>query len=968
MYTLIRQAYKHYMRKEEFYIIIVGLDNAGKTTLLERIKSIFTGVAGLPPEKIAPTIGLNIGKIDLENRNYNFWDLGGQTDLQTIWPKYYAECHAIIFVVDSTDRERIEEVQQVFEKVITNDEVEGVPVLMLANKQDVDLALRVEDIKEIFNNIAVKLGARDSKVLPCCALSGILYEPPTKSSTMPLDPLDAPAPAAKNVIPPRPIQDDLRIANERYLRAHPEIKEMLDYFVQRCLLERPDSVLTFAATAMTQQQPVQMPQSSSRMSARRQSQQSQQGHHHHQQQQHTHEHQRQRQRTTSTSGLSAASDRSDRSDGTASTVSTLTFELSNTYILPEPFLVFCPFNCDDQTPFSRVHPLLDHLLSAHGIKIQDVGVVAGVMAQYLDHWAKRVEQTESMSKALEEFHDSVVEQQTAAAAVAVPSAEGESLLSAKLAKTGHVSRRIALTLGQDDDGQDKQLRQRLTKDKLAEVLKVQEKERKEEAHLPRKCLFCKTVCDSRSALFKHMFSVHSFNIGLPDNLVYVSHFLDTLSEKLSNLQCLYCERTFKSSAVLRKHMRKKRHFRISPRNKEYDRFYVVNYLEPGKNWETLTSTEHYFSSDDDNNNGGGRRHHYQQQNGHRGNHRSANGRRGAPGAPSLTGSNGNNNNNNNRTGGTVYSYAGTGTSLPTLGTSFNTLRSFMTHATNNLLNGDDDDNGDGEKESWSDWDDEMESEPCQCLFCDQVVKGGGDGCVAHMKESHAFDLKQVQSDMGLTIYQTIILINYIRKATSTHQCPTCLDADPASATSFATLAELSEHITSQGCVAKLPRPPTSVSVNIETPSTVEARQHQVFGTADELRQVAQVVSSLNAADAPPAVPSLPAAAPVAAAPMSWASAASGSSSSAAAAAAATSTSAAATDSNAQERMQRVRGFGDTVVVVKGLLGNTASSTAATADAPAAGQFWSDPQYLFPTYEGDPLLTYSGLDQDSDDEW
>ncbi|KAJ3078915.1 hypothetical protein HK102_004137, partial [Quaeritorhiza haematococci] len=164
--------YKWYTQKEEFYVIILGLDNAGKTTLLERIKSQYLGIQGLPPEKIAPTVGLNIGKIDISRTRINFWDLGGQRELHSIWEKYYTECHAIVFVVDSTDQERIEEVKKTFENVITNDHVEGVPVLMLANKQDVNGALKVHDIKEIFNPIAVQLGARDSKVLSVSALRG----------------------------------------------------------------------------------------------------------------------------------------------------------------------------------------------------------------------------------------------------------------------------------------------------------------------------------------------------------------------------------------------------------------------------------------------------------------------------------------------------------------------------------------------------------------------------------------------------------------------------------------------------------------------------------------------------------------------------------------------------------------------------------------------------------------------------
>ncbi|CAG8574273.1 6781_t:CDS:2, partial [Scutellospora calospora] len=155
MYTLLSGFHKYLTRREEFYIVILGLDNAGKTTLLERIKSIFLGIMGLSPDRIAPTVGLN-----------------RQRELHGIWEKYYSECHAIIFVVDSTDKERIEECKEIFERIITNEEVEGVPVLMLANKQDLPNSLKVEEIKEIFNKIALKLGARDSRVLPISALGG----------------------------------------------------------------------------------------------------------------------------------------------------------------------------------------------------------------------------------------------------------------------------------------------------------------------------------------------------------------------------------------------------------------------------------------------------------------------------------------------------------------------------------------------------------------------------------------------------------------------------------------------------------------------------------------------------------------------------------------------------------------------------------------------------------------------------
>ena len=57
--------------------------------------------------KITTTVGLNIGKIDIAGIRLNFWDLGGQEELQSLWDKYYAESHAVIYIVDSSDRDRI---------------------------------------------------------------------------------------------------------------------------------------------------------------------------------------------------------------------------------------------------------------------------------------------------------------------------------------------------------------------------------------------------------------------------------------------------------------------------------------------------------------------------------------------------------------------------------------------------------------------------------------------------------------------------------------------------------------------------------------------------------------------------------------------------------------------------------------------------------------------------------------------
>ncbi|XP_052251294.1 zinc finger protein 277-like isoform X2 [Dreissena polymorpha] len=151
-------------------------------------------------------------------------------------------------------------------------------------------------------------------------------------------------------------------------------------------------------------------------------------------------------------------------------------------------------------------------------------------------------------------------------------------------------------LKQGDDGyyllsdvhpEDKELRDFLQKRKLEFVLISQQRER-EDTSFCRDCLFCREhFTGNRSAMLNHMAKDHAFSIGQPDNLVFTDEFLDVLQEKLNSLQCLYCEKTFRDKDVLKEHMRKKQHRKINPKNTIYDKFYVINYLELGKNWEKI---------------------------------------------------------------------------------------------------------------------------------------------------------------------------------------------------------------------------------------------------------------------------------------------------------------------------------------------------------------------------------------------
>ncbi|CAG8527827.1 1434_t:CDS:2 [Ambispora leptoticha] len=225
--------------------------------------------------------------------------------------------------------------------------------------------------------------------------------------------------------------------------------------------------------------------------------------------------------------------------------------------------ILCPFkNCPLEQPILNSTALSEHLKEQHKLVFINLQHVYMILERYLEYWSQKIIEhgIENTGAILDKDNSFFI-------------IDPETLT------------------------EDKTLRENLQLEKLNEVLQIQARERDKEAKEERKCLFCKNICQNRSILFRHMFSEHNFNIGLPDNLVNVNEFLYILDQKLTNLQCLYCEKIFTSPAVLRKHMRKKKHFKINSRNRIYDRFYIINYLEPGKNWENYENEK--YESDED---------------------------------------------------------------------------------------------------------------------------------------------------------------------------------------------------------------------------------------------------------------------------------------------------------------------------------------------------------------------------------
>ena len=95
------QALQAFFRRQQLRLLVIGLDKAGKTTMMERLKTRLSAMPGLDSDKILPTVGLNVAHLDAFGVELLVWDLGGQAGLRSIWDKYFADSHGLIFVVDT---------------------------------------------------------------------------------------------------------------------------------------------------------------------------------------------------------------------------------------------------------------------------------------------------------------------------------------------------------------------------------------------------------------------------------------------------------------------------------------------------------------------------------------------------------------------------------------------------------------------------------------------------------------------------------------------------------------------------------------------------------------------------------------------------------------------------------------------------------------------------------------------------
>ena len=149
--------------RNNFKIIILGMQNAGKTTILYRL-SLGQVV------KTSPTIGSNVEELTYNNVKFQAWDLGGQESIRSVWDVYYMNTDAVVYVIDSQDDEYFEESKAQFHKLLKNQTLKNATILIFANKQDLQGA---KDVNKLIQDYEFfKIREHVWHIQPCSALKG----------------------------------------------------------------------------------------------------------------------------------------------------------------------------------------------------------------------------------------------------------------------------------------------------------------------------------------------------------------------------------------------------------------------------------------------------------------------------------------------------------------------------------------------------------------------------------------------------------------------------------------------------------------------------------------------------------------------------------------------------------------------------------------------------------------------------
>ncbi|KAL5488384.1 ARL2 [Sanghuangporus weigelae] len=202
--TIIR---KNRMKEKEMRILFLGLDNAGKTTILKKLNNEDV-------MSVSPTLGFNIKTFIHGRYTLNIWDVGGQRTLRPYWRNYFEQTDAVVWVVDSSDRMRMSDCKEELYKLLTEDRLAGASLLIFANKQDISGAMTSTEIRDTLGLPSIR--SHSWRIWSCSAMTGenlvegldwvvgdvaqrlyystTVVQPPTSSSIATMVPESTPAP------------------------------------------------------------------------------------------------------------------------------------------------------------------------------------------------------------------------------------------------------------------------------------------------------------------------------------------------------------------------------------------------------------------------------------------------------------------------------------------------------------------------------------------------------------------------------------------------------------------------------------------------------------------------------------------------------------------------------------------------------------------------------------------------------
>lgn len=178
MFSLVKGFYDELTFVRERPIALLGVDSAGKSSLLEWMKikfSIKSSSIDSPSstilDKITSTVGLNVAKLKVKGERLLIWDLGGTKSLRSIWDRYISEAEAIIWVIDTSDPTRFQDSKECLHKVMSQSHLRHSPLLVFANKQDLENAIDPVKISLALDLLS-DAEERPQCVQPCSAKTG----------------------------------------------------------------------------------------------------------------------------------------------------------------------------------------------------------------------------------------------------------------------------------------------------------------------------------------------------------------------------------------------------------------------------------------------------------------------------------------------------------------------------------------------------------------------------------------------------------------------------------------------------------------------------------------------------------------------------------------------------------------------------------------------------------------------------